>query len=287
MKHSFFEVLIKPGGYFQDAIAEKESLNVPGLIILAAAIVGAVTAYIVSSPTAQMMDRISSGLGALSIVMALIVGFISAFVFWMLWTEIFFITSMILRKELIPGFNREFIGTTLGLSGIFLFIFIPLMQQKVTTALDTTSILLSLLSLVALVAVIVSIFIFLTMEKFKRPLEFVGYGYLPQIFGAILTMIVAIQYLPRIVVPQITSAAIQENPQLIQEAVKALMHDPAMMEMTQIASIISIVFLLWSANIWIFGIQHARNLSARDAALCVGIPVVAYIFYIVYSMAVM
>jgi hypothetical protein len=65
------------------------------------------------------------------------------------------------------------------------------------------------------------------------------------------------------------------------------MHDPAMMEMTQITLLISIVFLLWSANIWIFGIQNARNLSTRNAALCVAIPVVPYILYLVYTMAVM
>jgi len=118
---------------------------------------------------------------------------------------------------------------------------------------------------------------------FKRTLEFVGFGFLPQIFGAILSVIVALQYLPRVIVPRITSAA-AEDPQLIQEAVSALMHDPAMMEMTQIISIISIVFLLWSAHIWISGLQHARKLSVRDAALCAGAPVVVYILYIIYSM---
>ena len=46
---------------------------------------------------------------------------------------------------------------------------------------------------------------------------------------------------------------------MIKDASKALMHDPAMMEMTQIISIISIVFLLWSANIWIFGMRNARQ----------------------------
>ena len=118
---------------------------------------------------------------------------------------------------------------------------------------------------------------------FKRSLEFIGYGYLPQIFGALLTVIVAIQYIPRVIVPEITTAAAQD-PQLIQEAVKALMRDPAMMEMTQIISIISIVFLLWSANIWIFGMRNARQLSERDSALCVGIPVVGYVLYIIYTM---
>jgi hypothetical protein len=128
--------------------------------------------------------------------------------------------------------------------------------------------------------------VFKGQGTFKRTLEFVGFGYLPQIFGAILTSIIALQYIPRVIVPRITSAATQD-PQMIQEAVKSLMHDPAMMEMTQITLLISIVFLLWSANIWIFGIQNARNLSSRDAALCVGIPVVAYILYLIYTMAVM
>jgi hypothetical protein len=134
-----------------------------------------------------------------------------------------------------------------------------------------------------MVLIIISIFIFLSLERFKRPLEFVGYGCTPQIFGAILTMIVTLQYLPRIIVPQITSGAVQD-PQVIVDATKALLHGPAMMEMIQITKLISIVFLLWSANIWISGMRSARQLSDRDSALCVGIPVVAYILYIIFTM---
>ncbi|MHB8163949.1 MAG: YIP1 family protein [Methanoregula sp.] len=121
---------------------------------------------------------------------------------------------------------------------------------------------------------------------FRRTLEFVGYGYLPQVFGTLITFVIALDYIPRIHVPQLSAAAAQ-NPDLMTEAVKALMHDPAMMELSQIAMIISMVFLLWSANIWIFGMQHSRKLSPRNAALCVGIPVVVYILYMVYSLAVM
>ena len=126
-------------------------------------------------------------------------------------------------------------------------------------------------------------FVFKGEGTFKRTLEFVGYGYLPQVFGTLITFIIALNYIPRIHVPQLSAASAQD-PQLMQEAIRALMHDPAMMELTQIGMIISIVFLIWSANIWIFGMQHARKLSSRDAALCVGIPVVGYILYMVYSM---
>jgi hypothetical protein len=68
---------------------------------------------------------------------------------------------------------------------------------------------------------------------------------------------------------------------------QAFQHDPAMMELTQITSLISIVFLLWSANIWIFGIQYSRRVTVRNAALCVGIPVIAFIIYTIYKLGVM
>ncbi len=129
-------------------------------------------------------------------------------------------------------------------------------------------------------------YIFKGEGTFRRTLEFVGYGYLPQVFGTLITFVIALDYIPRIHVPQLSAAAAQ-NPELVTAAVKTLMQDPVMMELSQIATIISMVFLLWSANIWIFGMQNSRKLSARDAALCVGIPVVLYILYMVYSVTVM
>lgn len=129
-------------------------------------------------------------------------------------------------------------------------------------------------------------YVFKGEGTFRRTLEFTGYGYLPQVFGTLITFVIALDYIPRIHVPQLSAAAAQ-NPELITAAVKALMQDPVMMELSQITTIISMIFLLWSANIWIFGMQTSRKLSARDAALCVGIPVVLYILYMVYSVTVM
>jgi len=222
MKHSFFEVLIKPGEFFKAAIAEKESFKIPGLILLALGIVSAVNAYLIGGLTGKMISGLIPGMESIIAISTIIGAFLGVFVFWVVWAGVFYIISSLFKGK----------GT------------------------------------------------------FKRSLEFLGYGYLPQIFGAILTSIVALLYIPRIIVPHITSTATQD-PQLIQEAVKTLMHDPAMMEMTQITLLISIVFLLWSANIWIFGIQKARNLSTRDSALCVAIPVVGYILYLFYTMVVM
>lgn len=122
--------------------------------------------------------------------------------------------------------------------------------------------------------------------SFNRVLEIVGYGYLPQILGSLVTLVAAAFYLPRITVPTLSKAALQD-PAMIQEATKAFMHDPAMMELVQITTLVSIVFLLWSAHIWIFGMKHARGLSPRDAAICVGVPIVLYVLYMTYNLGVM
>jgi hypothetical protein len=219
MKHSLFDILIKPGAFFQEAIAEKESLKIPGFIVLALGIVSAVYAYLIGGLTGKMMTGLMPGMESIIAISTILGALFGIFVFWGIWTGVFYLISSLFKGK----------GT------------------------------------------------------FKRSLEFIGYGYLPQIFGAILTVIVALQYIPRVIIPEITTAAAQD-PQVIMDATKALMHDPAMMEMTQIISIISIVFLLWSANIWIFGMRNARQLSERDSALCVGIPVVIYILYIIYTM---
>jgi hypothetical protein len=219
MKHSLIDILIRPREFFQYAITEKESLKIPGLIVFALGIVSAVYAYLIGGLTGKMMAGLIPGMESIIAVSTILGALFGIFVFWGIWTGVFYLISSLFKGK----------GT------------------------------------------------------FKRSLEFTGYGYLPQIFGALLTVIVAIQYIPRVIVPEISSAAIQD-PQMIQDAVKALMHDPAMMEMTQIISIISIVFLLWSANIWIFGMRNARQLSERDSALCVGIPVVVYILYMIYTM---
>ncbi len=129
-------------------------------------------------------------------------------------------------------------------------------------------------------------FVFKGEGSFTRMLEVVGYGYLPQILGSIITLIAATQYIPKITVPSLSSAAMQD-PVMMEQTLKAFMHDPAMLELTQITTLISIVFLLWSANIWIFGVKHGRRLSPRDSALCVAIPVVLYVIYMIYNLGVM
>jgi hypothetical protein len=129
-------------------------------------------------------------------------------------------------------------------------------------------------------------FLFKGQGSFNRVLEIVGYGYLPQVAGSLITIVAALIYIPKISVPTLTTAALQ-NPTMAAQVTKAFMHDPAMMQLTQITTLVSIVFLLLSAHIWIFGIKNARGLSPRDAAICVGVPIVLYVLYLTYNLGVM
>jgi hypothetical protein len=114
--------------------------------------------------------------------------------------------------------------------------------------------------------------------SFKRTLEIIGLGSIPQVFGSAVTLLLSFYYLPLVQVPHITSL---QNPAVVQAAVQQLMNDPAMRQLTLVSTAVGILFLLWSANIWIFGVRHARNLTLRHAVITVGIPVAAYVIYAV------
>jgi hypothetical protein len=115
---------------------------------------------------------------------------------------------------------------------------------------------------------------------FKRTLEFVGYGLVPMVVGSFITLTLSFYYLPMVSVPVIRSI---QDPTAIQAATTQLMSDPAMKEFTQVSTLISLIFLIWTANIWIFGLKHARELKLKHAVLTVAIPVLIYIIYMIYT----
>jgi hypothetical protein len=99
--------------------------------------------------------------------------------------------------------------------------------------------------------------------SFKETLAVVGIGYLPQVFGTLLTTIIMVIYLPTI---RITSLAGIED---------AMRSSP----MVMMSGILGLIFLLWSANIWIFGIAKVRSLEKKQAILVVGLPVLISLIY--------
>ena len=75
--------------------------------------------------------------------------------------------------------------------------------------------------------------------SFKRCLEFVGYGLIP--------MIVLLWIRPIIVIITL----------------------PPTIDFSSVYTILGILLLLWSANIWIFAVKHARNLGTGHAIITV------------------
>lgn len=113
--------------------------------------------------------------------------------------------------------------------------------------------------------------------KFKRTLEFVGYGYIPTVIGGLISAVLVYNFVTTAQIPTIT------DPTKIKEALAPLMKSP----MILLSSAIGILFMLWSANIWVFGLKHARNLSTKNALITVAIPVAAYILFSIYQMGAM
>jgi len=112
--------------------------------------------------------------------------------------------------------------------------------------------------------------------NFKRTIEFVGYGYIPTIIGGLISLVLVYNFVTTVQIPAITTT----DPTKIKEVITPLMKSPMLM----LSSAVGMLFMLWSANIWVFGLKHARKLSTRNALITVAIPVAAYILYSVYQM---
>ncbi len=113
---------------------------------------------------------------------------------------------------------------------------------------------------------------------FKRTLEFVGYGYIPMIIGGIISAVIMYNFISTAQIPHVADPT-----ELADVLTNWLTTNP----MVRLSSIVGMLFMLWSANIWVFGLKHARNLSTRNALITVGIPVVLYILYSVWQLGVL
>jgi hypothetical protein len=113
---------------------------------------------------------------------------------------------------------------------------------------------------------------------FKRTLEFVGYGYIPMIISGIISAVIMYNFISTAQIPHVADPT-----ELADVLTNWLTTNP----MVRLSSIVGILFMLWSANIWVFGLKHARNLSTKNALITVGIPVVLYILYSVWQLGVL
>ncbi|NPA62334.1 MAG: DUF1282 domain-containing protein [Methanococci archaeon] len=114
--------------------------------------------------------------------------------------------------------------------------------------------------------------------SFKKTLSFTGYGFLPNIIGALITIPIAYYYLSQIHIQPLTITQMQ-NPMIVQEVIKHII--PKTLIYTN--TIIGFAVTIWNLYIWTYAIKYARNLTLKNAFITALIPTVIFGLYQLYS----
>ncbi len=186
---------------------------------------------------------------------------------------------IVLIIGIISGIGAYFMG---GLTAEMLSGTVPPEAQAFLSFIPISSAIAAVIVSFILWVVFAAIFfgiscIFKGEGNFKRTLEFVGYGYIPMIISGIISAIFIYNIVSTAQIPVVT------DPAKMAEALEPLLKSP----MVQLSYAISILFMLWSANIWVFGLKHARNLSTKNALITVAVPVAVYVLWTIYQMGLM
>jgi hypothetical protein len=214
MATSLLTMLVNPNAFFGRDPAEWESLRIPALIMLAAAVVAGAMAYLTTGLVARIMPASVQEFQGVMLIAGTASAVVFTLIFWAVWAAVFFVISLAFQGK----------------------------------------------------------------GPFRRTLAATGYGYLPLVIGNLLSLALLWVALPGIRVTPVTGTDAVE----IKAVTTALMHQPALL----LAGLLGIIFLLWSANIWIFGVRSSRGLSLRNAALTVLLPVAVYILIVVWNLGV-
>lgn len=107
--------------------------------------------------------------------------------------------------------------------------------------------------------------------NFSRVLEFVAYGYLPTVIASLISIV--LMYL------------VLNSPELNGITDVTTFSEIMIAHPYSIASTaVSIIMLVWSANIWVHAMKYARKLTTSNALKTVIIPVGIYILIQLYSL---
>lgn len=101
--------------------------------------------------------------------------------------------------------------------------------------------------------------------EFRELFRLVGWGYLPAVFGGLLSFLTIVWILRRVTVP-----ASPTNAEIVTTTIKT---SPEM----QILTVVLIAFTLWQGYLWMFAVKHARNIPIRPALLSVAGPILVSI----------
>lgn len=90
-----------------------------------------------------------------------------------------------------------------------------------------------------------------------------AWGFLPRVFGALVSLVATVVATRQVTVPELTS------PEQFRTFARAVAVHPANLA----ASVLGIGLLLWSAYIWVAALQESRRLDRGEAVIAVAIPV--------------
>ena len=99
---------------------------------------------------------------------------------------------------------------------------------------------------------------------FSTTLAFVGWGFVPSVMGSVAS--VAINFY------RFNVRGIDVPSEMSVEAYQQFSQSLQTGPLVALSAALGIVFTLWSAFLWTFGLRHARSLSVRQAALTVTLP---------------
>ena len=115
--------------------------------------------------------------------------------------------------------------------------------------------------------------------SFRRTFEFVGYGFLPSLFGSAITVPISAYYIVNTEIPRVSIEQLQQNPNIM----KSLMLSLIPRNLVYSNLIINFAVTVWSLTIWTFAIKHAREIELRNAFICALIAVVLSEIYQIWS----
>lgn len=100
---------------------------------------------------------------------------------------------------------------------------------------------------------------------FSTTAAFVGWGFVPSVLGSVAAA--AINYY------RFNVRGIDVPAEFTQESMRRFNQALQTGPLVALSAALGIVFTLWSAFLWTFALKHARDLTVRQAALTVAVPV--------------
>jgi len=111
--------------------------------------------------------------------------------------------------------------------------------------------------------------------EFATTLKLVGWGLVPSVVGSVFSLFITVyRYeIEGVTVPtEVTQESMQQFSQQISGG-----------PLAALTGVLGIVFTLWSGVLWTFAMKHARQLTTRNAAITVALPVLVGIVVSLWS----